>query len=273
MATTPERIFVNGDAHVYIGPVGTAAPTDPAGAYNSSLIEVGLFTDDSLKFSTSPNFETVTSHQSNYPTRRMQTADEATLECDLQEWSGQNFKNAFGGGSVTETAPSSGIWKYTPPALGARNEVMVVVKCIDGSKIYSLVIPRAMQVEGVEQALGKGNASILPLRLAILGSGSADPWYWLAGGDNAAWTPSAGTATAIAPATGLAAGGYTATITGTGLSAVTAVTFGGVAATGVAHAGDTTLYVTVPAHAAGAVTVVLTHPAGDITKPAFFTYT
>lgn len=223
MATTPERIFVNGDAHVYIGPTNTAAPTRPTGPF-TGLTEVGLFTDDSLRFTTNPNFETVTSHQSNYPTRRMQTSDEATLEVDLQEWSADNFAAAFGGGTVAETAVP-GIFKYAPPPIGARPERMVVVRCIDGIKNYALVIPRVMQVEGIEQDLGKGNASILPLRLAILGSGSTDPWYWITD-DAAAWSGTAPTFTSINPATGPAAGGTTVNVTGTQLQNVNGVYFG-----------------------------------------------
>lgn len=271
MATTPSRIFVNGDAHVYIGPTGTAAPTDPDGSYNAALEEVGLFTADSLNFTTNPNFESITSHQSNYPTRRVQTADEATLAVDLQEWSAVSYTSAFGGGEITETSPGSGIWKYTPPVLGGRDEVMAVVKCIDGDKVYALVVPRAMQVTGVDQALGKGVSSHLPLRLAILGSGSGDPWYWLTN-DDAAWNSAAVTLTAITPATGAAAGGYPAMLTGTGMRNVTGVTFGGVAATNVDPASDTKLFLTVPAHAAGAVTVVMTHTTGTVTQLTFFTY-
>jgi hypothetical protein len=227
MATTPARIFVNGDAHVYVGPPLTAAPSHPqnsaANPFDPALIEVGLFTDDSLNFSTDPNFETVTSHQSNYPTRRMQTADEATLSVDLQEWSGPNFTAAFGGGDIVEV--SSGVWKYTPPSLGQRDEVMVVVECIDGAKHYTLVIPRAMQVEGVEQDLGKGTESILPLRLAILGSGDTDPWYWLSD-DNSAWSGSVPTISTRTPTQGTAAGGVAVVVSGVGLGAVSGVKFG-----------------------------------------------
>jgi hypothetical protein len=179
MAQDPTRIFVNGTATVWIGPTTATAPVDPAETTLTGFTEVGHFTEDSLSFSTSPNFEEVRSHQSDYPTRRMQTADEATLAVDLQEWSAKNFVFAFGGGSVVETEVGSGIWKYTPPELGSRATVQAFVKCVDGSKIYGLVIPRCMQVEGVEQNLSKGAESLLPLRLSVLGGAGVAPWYWL----------------------------------------------------------------------------------------------
>jgi hypothetical protein len=81
-----------------------------------------------------------------------------------------------------------------------------------------------------------------------------------------------GTATAISPTTGLAAGGTPFAITGTKLTGTEGVTFGGVAATAVVVKSDTRVEGITPAHATGAVTVVIKDDAGDITKPTFFTY-
>lgn len=81
------------------------------------------------------------------------------------------------------------------------------------------------------------------------------------------------TATAIAPATGLAAGSTVVTITGTDLDGTTGVTFGGTAATAVTVLSPTQVRCTTPAHAAGAVTVVITDDGGAVTKTGFYTYT
>jgi hypothetical protein len=77
----------------------------------------------------------------------------------------------------------------------------------------------------------------------------------------------------MSPVTGLAAGGGAATINGTGLLGNKGVTFGGVAATNVKVVSDTKITCTIPPHAAGAVTVVVQDASGDVTKPAFYTYT
>ncbi len=64
------------------------------------------------------------------------------------------------------------------------------------------------------------------------------------------------------------------TITGTGFVAGATVTFGGTAATGVAFASATSLTCATPAHAAGAVNVVVTNPDAQTgTLPAGFVYT
>lgn len=83
----------------------------------------------------------------------------------------------------------------------------------------------------------------------------------------------AATATAIAPATGPAAGGTPVTITGTNLAGTVGATFGGVAATLPLVVNNETFTCVAPAHAAGAVTVVIQDDSGDLSKPAFYTYT
>lgn len=82
-----------------------------------------------------------------------------------------------------------------------------------------------------------------------------------------------GTADAgLEPNTGGTAGGTVVTITGDNLKDVTAVTFGGTAGTALTKDADDSIRVTTPAHAAGAVTVVLTDPSGTKTVTNGFTY-
>jgi hypothetical protein len=76
----------------------------------------------------------------------------------------------------------------------------------------------------------------------------------------------------LSPNSGSTAGGIPVVITGTGLTGALAVYFGDVAATGFTVTSDTSLTVTVPAHLAGAVNVVVLTPGGA-TAPLTFTYT
>lgn len=190
------QIVVAQMARVWLAPVGTAAPGDPVVAMPTGWREVGYFTPDSLGFSTDPSFEEVRSHQSNYPTRRFQTEDAATASVDLQEWSGENFKAVFGGGTITlvpanasGTPPTIEHYKFSPPGIGGRSSVAACIEIIDGNKHYRRMIPRCEQNEGVEQTFEKTSESTLPLRLAVLGSDLGDPWYDLT--DDPAFEPAA----------------------------------------------------------------------------------
>jgi hypothetical protein len=80
------------------------------------------------------------------------------------------------------------------------------------------------------------------------------------------------TLTAVAPTSGTASGGTGFTLTGTGLTGATAVTFDGIQATAVNVVNATTVTGVTPAHAAGAVDVVIDTPQGTATLADGYTY-
>jgi hypothetical protein len=85
---------------------------------------------------------------------------------------------------------------------------------------------------------------------------------------------SAPTVSAVSPTSGTTAGGTSVTITGTGFLSGASVTFGGGAATNVVVVSGTQITATTPAHAGGAVNVVVTNPdtqSGTLVNG--FTYT
>lgn len=89
---------------------------------------------------------------------------------------------------------------------------------------------------------------------------------------DASYAASAATVDAVAPANGVAAGGLAVTITGKGFGGSRGATFGGTAATEFKVVSDTKITCKTPAHAAGAVAVVVQDASGDATKAAAFTY-
>jgi hypothetical protein len=78
----------------------------------------------------------------------------------------------------------------------------------------------------------------------------------------------------VTPNSGPDAGGTAVTIRGTGFVSGATVSFGGTAATSVNVVGSTTITASAPAHAAGAVNVVVTNPSGQsATRANGYTYT
>ncbi|WP_435059870.1 hypothetical protein [Streptomyces sp. bgisy060] len=173
------EIVIPSITRVWLALVGTAAPADATVAMPAGWRAVGLTTEDSLKFNSEPNFEQVRSAQSSYPTRTFQTQDASTVEVDLQQWSGENFRAVYGGGEITEVtaADTTKHYRFTPPRMGGRTEIAACIEVIDGGKHYRYMIPRSMQMEGVSKDLAKTKESILPLRLAVQGGDETDAWY------------------------------------------------------------------------------------------------
>ena len=83
---------------------------------------------------------------------------------------------------------------------------------------------------------------------------------------------SGSTLTTINPTSGTASGGTGFTLTGTGLTGATGVTFNGIAATSVNVVNSTTVTGVTPAHVAVVVDVVITTPAGGATLANGYTY-
>ena len=79
-------------------------------------------------------------------------------------------------------------------------------------------------------------------------------------------------ATSLDPISGTEAGGTVVTITGTGFTGATGVTFGGIAGTGFTVDSDTQITVTTPARAAGTVDVVVVDGNGGNSDPLDFEF-
>jgi hypothetical protein len=80
------------------------------------------------------------------------------------------------------------------------------------------------------------------------------------------------TVTGISPSSGSTSGGASVTVTGTFFIGATAVSIGGVAATGITVVNSTTITCTTGAHAAGVVNVSVTTPSGTGTGTNLYTY-
>lgn len=77
---------------------------------------------------------------------------------------------------------------------------------------------------------------------------------------------------AISPSSGPASGGTGVTLTGSGFTGATGITFGGIAATSVNVVDSNTVTAVTPTHATGAVDVVIATPIGSGTKVNGYTY-
>jgi hypothetical protein len=115
------------------------------------------------------------------------------------------------------------------------------------------------------------NAGAYPVTVATSGGISEARTFTVTAVTGAPPGPAPTLATVTANS-GSASGGRGVTLTGTSLGGTTGVTFGGVAATSVNVVNSTTVTAVTPAHAVGAVDVVLTSPGGSATLTNGFTY-
>lgn len=176
MAAQASQVLSAQRAVISIAPVGTTMPVDLVTPLAVAFLDVGHTTPDSLTLTTTLDTANIASHQSDYDIRVLQTSAGASFAVGLLQWNSTNLKAALGGGTVTMV--STGVYKFTPPAIGARAEFAVVIEVQDNENTFRYCIPRAIQVEGLEISLQKGTAATLPLNLQIQGGDNTDA-FWI----------------------------------------------------------------------------------------------
>jgi hypothetical protein len=177
MALSASEIVVGATGNVRVAPVGTTAPVDVATAWAAGWIDLGYATEDGVTLSNERTTEDIMAWQALDPVRTVGTARLTTVSFQLMQWNETTVPLAFGGGTVTPTAGPPAHYRYDPPADATPDERALGIQWADGTKVYRLIIPRAVVTESVETNLVKNAAGLLPLTFRALGTDGAASWY------------------------------------------------------------------------------------------------
>ncbi len=167
--------------------------------------------------------------------------------------------------SVTGVTPNSGpVAGGTSVTITGTNFASGATVSFGGAVATNVTVVNATSIAATTPAHALGVVNVVVTNPGGLSGTGANAFTYTT-------TP---TVTSASPATGSTSGGTAVTITGTNLVSGATVTFGGTAATNVSVVSATSITATTPAHAAGAVNVVVTNPgslSGTLTNG--FTYT
>jgi Domain of unknown function (DUF1929)/IPT/TIG domain/Glyoxal oxidase N-terminus len=209
-----------------------------------------------------------------------------TYEKHMEIYKPPYLFNSSGGAATRPTitsAPSAIAWNgaFTISTPDAAN-ISSVVLMRPGAPTHSFDMEQ--RLVGMSFTAGSGTLTVT----APPNGNIAPPGYYMIFLVNSSGVPSvakftklssaggnpAPTVSAISPVSGTTSGGTAVTITGTGFLSGATVSLGGTAATGISVVNSTTITATTPAHAAGAVNVVVTNTdAQSGTKTNGYTYT
>lgn len=267
-----------GPGLLYIAPLGTTEPTSPdVTAWGSAWTELG-YTENGSTFKTSPTIDDVKVAEEKDPVDTIVTTMKSTLAMDLAQITAFNLGIAYGGGTIHTP---TGLVTFEPPPTG-KGLGPVMLGWISAAGDEAMVFRRCKPDQSLNlQRQAGNNKALINLTFTVLALAGVPPWIWIAkntrkGPNFGPLYPLVGAAapvvTHLFPVGGPAAGGTSVTIDGSGFTGATGVTFGGVAATGLVVLSDSEIDCVAPAHAVGAVDVVVTTPAGTGTDVAAFTY-
>ena len=182
---------------------------------------------------------------------------------------GSNVSNSLFTYSVPPAPTVNGVTPSTGLTTGGTSTIITgtnffgtVSVTFGGSAATNVVVTSTTTIACTTPAHAPGSVSVL-----VTTTSGANPANSLF-----TYTVPAPTIASVSPGSGPTAGGTAITITGADFTGATSVTLGGSAATNLVVMSATSINCTTPAHAAGAVSVIVTTPSGANPSNTLFTY-
>lgn len=174
-----DEILVGGATDVFTAPVGTAFPTTITTATDNfpGFNHLGYTTEDGVKPTLARNVNDVRASQSFYPVRRVVASIDIQVEFALEQWNSETLLLALGGGTITE--PTNNIFKYTPADESHIDEHALLLRTVDGDKIYLWGFTRTQNSRNFESSLVRTAEALLPIGMTVLDPGSSDAFFML----------------------------------------------------------------------------------------------
>lgn len=266
-----------GQAAVLVAPANTPMPLPTTAVLNDPFSltpwpdpwnPVGA-TDQGWTFASNKTTQDITIEEQSTPVLTEMTAQTLQITGALSEDISQTLVLAYNMTEV-DTPPTGSAPGYSTLAMSDNILQYAVAMIMANPKTLPrwLYVPAATCLGNVSAALRRAAAKRMYTATFSSTCESAE----IVIVDFTSGPATAATITSVAPNTGAIGGGEAVVITGTGFVGSTGVTFGGTAGTAFSVVNATTIHVTTPAHAAGAVAVVVQNPSGNGTLPTGFTY-
>ena len=160
------ELVVASSGQISVAPIGTALPTATTAALNAAFYGLGYATEDGVTLTATPEVEEFMAWQSRQAVRRELLGQEIQVAFSLEQWNEATIPLAFGGGTITGTAPN---YRYDlPDEDDAIDERSMVIDAVDGAKHYRWVFPRGSVTESAETQLTRGALAVLPITFKAL---------------------------------------------------------------------------------------------------------
>lgn len=176
MTKNADEIVVGANGSIYTAAVGATIPATIAAPLGGSWTELGYVTEDGVTWTDGKTMNSIRAWQSFYDLRRIVESREGMLAFSLMQWDETTIPLALGGGEIAESAPGSGLFRYTPPAPEFIDERAMAVEWSDGDKDYRLIFPKGIVSENVETNIVRTGAALLPITFALLGEEGVEPF-------------------------------------------------------------------------------------------------
>ncbi|CAL9530496.1 phage tail protein [Streptomyces sp. enrichment culture] len=171
-----KEIRVAGSGRILVAPAETAGPADTTVAWGAAWKDLGYTSTDGIKLSKKDKLDPIDTWQSLSPARFVLSDRDLTVKFQMMQMNEDTLPFFMGGGSITETAASSGVYKYEVATNPEVNERALGIEFTDGSSvIYRFVIPRGHVTDTEEMSLARNSAIKLGVTFSALAVKDSSP--------------------------------------------------------------------------------------------------
>ncbi|GAA3811558.1 phage tail protein [Streptomyces phyllanthi] len=173
--TNSNEIRVAGSGRVLIANLGTAPPKDTTVDW-AGWKDLGYTTTDGVKISKKDKLDPIDTWQSVSAARFVYSDRDLSFKFQLLQLNEDTLPFFFGGGSVTETATGSGVYRYDMAAEPKFDERMLGLEFSDGDQVkYRLIVSRGQVTETEEISLVRTAPVKLGVTFTALATNDAAP--------------------------------------------------------------------------------------------------
>lgn len=182
MAQDGLQVLVGTGAVCYVGMDDATPPVDSSAALTTGWQDIGYVSEDGCTLRFGASTDGVPVWQSSTPVRTLKGDTESQVEFALMQWHGDAMIVAFGGGTVSGTAPS---FRYDSPQGGDPLRMhRLAIGWTDKTFTYRLYVPRAQLADTTETQITRTEAADIPLTFNMLEPGGGEaPWSILTDDD------------------------------------------------------------------------------------------
>lgn len=172
------EVFAATVGHIYVAPVGTAAPTGAVAALNASFLELGYTDDTGVKFSAADTFTAVNAWQSGVPLRQIPKNRAFSAKFVLLQLNSVNSSLFSNGATVSVGSPTTE-YTWTVSTQPTGNPLSFVFDAVDSQRgvTYRWYIPNAMVTAQDDLTVSRSGPTTYGVTVTALAPATGNNFY------------------------------------------------------------------------------------------------
>jgi hypothetical protein len=180
-----DQIRVAGRGRVLIAPVGTAGPTDTAGAFSATWVDLGYTSDAGVTFSKKDTFDDVPLWQSMSPGRKIPKSRVVQFKFELAQLNSVTWSLWAGGNAVAANGVIVDEYTLDIGTEAVADERALAIEWSDanGAIVYRNIVAKVQVVDSADVMITRTKQVGLGLTLEALTVDSSTPLVRIIGKD------------------------------------------------------------------------------------------